>query len=206
MAPILVMPDYNGSAQDTECSNTHLGRAETYLTRDVPDYLVSQFDAAPSPRRWAVAGLSAGALCATMLSLRNPDVFSTFASYSGFLSPTYLDDSAAQTIQVLYGGSTKAYEAHNPIHLLTSGHRFRSLAAWFSAGAQDSSTAPATRQLAAAAMRDGMRQVCLTIPPGTHSFQFWSQAFHDSLPWLAWQLGLTPAPRRVPARCRPPVR
>ena len=39
MSPILVIPDNNGSVQDTECSNTTLGKAETYLTVDVVNYM-----------------------------------------------------------------------------------------------------------------------------------------------------------------------
>src|ERR1700733_11598644 len=100
VAPILVIPDNNGSAMDTECSNTALGNAETYLTVDVPIYMTSEFNAATGARHWAIAGLSDGGVCASMLSLRNPKVFSTFSDYSGFLSPTYLDDDEQQTIQV----------------------------------------------------------------------------------------------------------
>lgn len=204
-SPILVIPDNNGSVQDTECSNTSLGNAETYLTVDVPDYMTSQFNAAVGPRHWAVAGLSDGGVCASMLSLRNPKVFSTFADYSGFLSPTFLNDDEQQTIQQLYGNSKSDYEAHNPIHLLTDGRTYPTLAAWFSAGSSDTPSVQASQQLADAADKAGFRQVCLTIPPGTHSFAFWSAAFQDSLPWLAWQLGLTRPPSSVPARCKPPV-
>ncbi len=205
-APILVIPDNNGSAQDTECSNTHLGKAETYLTVDVPNYMTNQFNAANGARHWAVAGLSDGGVCASMLSLRNTKVFSAFADYSGFLSPTYLNDDEPQTIQALYGGSRADYEAHNPIHLLTDGARYPTLAGWFASGSSDPPSVQASRQLADAARRAGFRQVCLTLPPGTHSFQFWAAAFQDSLSWLSWQLGLTSPPTSVPAHCEPPVK
>ncbi len=140
-----------------------------------------------------------------MLSLRNPKIYSTFADYSGFPSPTYLDDNEQQTIQTLYGGSKDVYEAHNPIHLLTDGQKYPSLAGWFSAGSSDTPSVQASQQLAAAAKDAGFRQVCLTLPPGSHNFLFWSEAFKDSLPWMSWQLGLTPKPTSVPAHCDPPV-
>ncbi len=140
-----------------------------------------------------------------MLSLRNPSVFSTFSDYSGFPSPTYLDDDEQQTIQQLYGGSKEVYEEHNPVHLLSDGHRYPTLAGWFSAGNSDTPSVQASQQLAGLTKGAEFRQVCLTIPPGTHSFQFWSLAFQDSLPWMAWQLGLTPPPASVPAHCDPPV-
>ena len=204
LAPILVMPDNNGSAQDTECSNSHFGDAETYLVKDVPKFMASAFNAAVGKNSLAVAGLSAGGTCASILALRNPTVFRTFASYSGYSSPTYLDDDAQQTIVDLYGGSRSEYEAHNPVHLLTDG-RFPGVAGWFTAGQSDSPPLQDATQLAHLAEGAGLAQVCLYTPPGDHSFQFWSAAFARSLPWLSWRLGLTPAPKDVPATCVPPV-
>ena len=203
VAPILVIPDNNGNSQDTECSNSSQGNAETYLVKDVPAYLQRNFNAAIGPHSMAVAGLSDGGTCAVMLSLRNPKVFSTFASYSGYSSPTYLNDDEQQTITTLYGGSTAVYEAHNPVHLL-SGARYVGMGGWFTAGQQDPQPLANTQQLARLARPTGM-QVCLTTPPGGHDFQFWSDAFRDSLPWLSWRLGLTPPPKETTARCDPPI-
>src|SRR3954469_13377515 len=46
-APIMVLPDANGSSWgDTECVDGPRGRAETYLTVDVPAFLRARFDAA----------------------------------------------------------------------------------------------------------------------------------------------------------------
>jgi len=203
-APILVIPDNNGfKTQDTECSNTVFGNAETFLITDVPDFMEDNFNAAIGKHSLAVAGLSDGGVCASILALRNPGIFQTFADYSGYTSPTYLYDNEKQTIAQLYSGSRAAYEAHNPIALLT-GMRYPNSAGWFTAGQGDPQPLAAMKQLAALARKTGM-QVCLTTPPGDHSFTFWAQAFRDSLPWLSWRLGLTPPPKRVPARCQPPV-
>jgi S-formylglutathione hydrolase FrmB len=60
-------------------------------------------------------------------------------------------------------------------------------------------------KLADLAKQSKFRQVCVAFPPGGHDFQFWTQAFKDSLPWMAWQLGLTPPPASVPSRCEPPI-
>jgi enterochelin esterase-like enzyme len=203
LAPILVIPDNNGNSQDTECSNTDQGNAETYLVKDVPAFMEESFNTATGKNAFAVAGLSDGGTCATMLALRNPTVFQTFATYSGYSSPTYLNDDAQQTITTLYGGSKANYEAHNPVHLLT-GQQYPGMAGWFTAGQSDPQPLANVKQLAGLARQTGM-QVCLTTPPGDHSFQFWAQAFHDSLPWLSWRLGLTPPPSHVPATCTPPV-
>ena len=74
------------------------------------------------------------------------------------------------------------------------------MAAWFEAGAQDSEALPAARALQPLAAKAGI-DTCIATPPGTHSFDFWTQAFRDSLPWLSWKLKLTPEPQSVPARC-----
>jgi enterochelin esterase-like enzyme len=205
LAPILVIPDNNGDeTSDSECSNSVFGQAETYLIKDVPNFMQANFNAAIGKRALAVAGLSAGGTCASMLALRNPRVFQTFAEYSGYSDPTYENDNEQQTITQLYGGSKSNYEDHDPAHLLATG-RYPGVAGWFTAGQSDPQPLAAVAQLSALAKKAGLQQVCVTTPPGTHSFDFWTAAFKDSLPWLSWRLGLTPAPKDVPAHCDPPV-
>ncbi len=203
VAPILVIPDNNGNAQDTECSNSSLGNAETYLVKDVPAFMQANFNAAVGKRSLAVAGLSDGGTCASMLALRNPTVFQTFGDYSGYTDPTVLNDDEQQTITTLYGGSTANYLAHDPVHLLKSA-RYPGLAGWFTAGQSDPQPLAAAMTLSALAEKAGL-QVCVSTPPGDHSFSFWAQAFRDSLPWMSWRLGLTPPPKDAPAHCVPPI-
>jgi enterochelin esterase-like enzyme len=202
-APILVMPDINGSlAGDSECVNsTMLGDVETYLTKTVPQFMQKNFNASTTPGSMAIAGLSEGGLCATTLALNNPKVYSAFANYSGDESPTYQDDNKAQTIQTLFGGSQANYNAHNPPYLLTQEH-FTGLSGWFEAGAQDSQSLQAARALHALAFNAGI-DACIMTPPGAHNFDFWTQAFQNSLPWLSWKLKLTPEPQSIPAHCGP---
>ncbi|HEV7861287.1 MAG TPA: alpha/beta hydrolase-fold protein, partial [Acidimicrobiia bacterium] len=115
-APILVFPDPNGSdLGDTECVDSPQGQAETYLTRDVPADVVAQFGSAPP--QWAVAGLSEGGMCAALLTLRHPEVFSAFADFSGEPAPVVGHDKAA-TMRLLFGGSQAARLAHDPLTLL----------------------------------------------------------------------------------------
>ena len=91
---------------DSECVNSSkFGNVETYLTADVPAYVRSTFRAASGPGSLAVAGLSAGGTCSTVLALRNPGIFHTFASFSGFDIPTYLDDTVAESVPILSSGS-----------------------------------------------------------------------------------------------------
>ncbi len=115
------------------------GKAETYLVKDVPDFMQANFNAAVGKHSLAVAGLSAGGTCATILALRNPKVFQTFAEYSGYSDPTYQNDNEQQTIAQLYGGSKSDYEDHDPVHLLKTG-QYPDTAGWFTAGPERSAT------------------------------------------------------------------
>ena len=203
-APILVMPDVNGSfAADSECVNSAMiGDVETYLTKTVPEFMRKNFNASTAAGSVGIAGLSEGGTCAITLALNNPKVYSVFGDYSGLQSPVYQEDSKQQTVQILFGGSEANYNAHNSPYLLAH-QRFAGLAGWFEVGAQDTSklrTAATTLQrLASNAGID----TCIAMPPGAHTFVLWQQAFSDSLPWMSWKLKLTPQPSSVPARCAP---
>ncbi len=201
-APIIVMPDATGSDDaDSECVNSsRFGQVETYLTVDVPAYVRSAFRAASGPGSLAVAGLSAGGTCSTVLALRNPGLFPTFASFSGFSTPTYLDDTIAESIPVLYEGSEAGYLSHDPMTLLAH-HRYPTTAAWFEAGTDDHQPWTDAQSLAAASRKAGMPEVCLMGIPGGHDWEVWRQSLSAALPWLSGRLGLTPAPASPPAGC-----
>jgi enterochelin esterase-like enzyme len=201
VAPILVMPDVNGSLTgDSECVNSALyGDVETYLTKTVPEYMLKNFNARTTPGSFALAGLSEGGMCATMMALNNPKEFPVFANYSGDESPQYQTLTGQQTISDLFGGSVAEYDAHNPPYLL-SHQRFTDMSGWFAAGAQDPHAVQAAHALQGLAAGAGM-DTCIATPPGAHNFDFWTQAFHDSLPWLSWKLKLTPQPQSIPATC-----
>ncbi len=203
MAPMLVMPDVNGAfADDTECVNSaHFGDVENYLTQDVPAFMQKNFNANSSPGAMAVAGLSEGGTCALMLALTNPKLFPTFASYSGFASPTYQGDTQQQTVNDLFGGSQAAYQTHDPLFLL-SHQRFPGMAGWFETGLQDGDVLKTTQTLLPLATAAGI-DTCFASPPGTHNFGFWQAAFAHSLPWLSWRLKVTPQPQNLVARCTP---
>jgi len=225
-APILVMPDINGTNNlDTECSDTKVsGNAQTYLTKDVPNYIVKEFNTQANvgavlngvtiPSGWATAGLSEGGTCAAMLALRYPDEYRFFADYSGDASPVYGDGDPATpgvdqaTIAQLYAGSKQAFYSNDPLTLLQG--RFIGMGAWFAVGLQDGAEYQnGVKELHNLAIQPSARMgsVCLDLFDGAHNFAFWKQAYIDSLPWMAWRLGLTGVPATLPASasCVPPL-
>ncbi len=203
VAPIIVMPDPNGTKTvDSECVNSQFGEAESYLVDDVPAFVRTRFDASRAAGSLAIGGLSAGGTCSVMLALRHPTEYPTFASFSGFASPQWLDTSRAQTIATLFGGSEQEFAAHDPIQLVQNGH-FTGVAGWFEVGDQDPQAVQAAHQLQPAALQAGIA-TCLLVRPGGHDFDLWSQALRDAFPWLAWRLGLSPEPSSEPATCASP--
>ena len=201
-APILAMIDTNGSIDaDTECVDGPMGNVETYVVKDVPAYLRSQFGASAAAGSLAIGGLSAGGTCALLVSLRNPTVYPTFADFSGYQTPEL--DNAADTLQNLFGGSTEAQQAHDPATLMEQ-TKFPKSAGWFEAGTDDAQPAAAAAALSKVAM-SSLGQTCVLLRPGGHDFTFWTAALQNALPWLSWRLGLTPVPASVPATCTPPL-
>lgn len=184
--PIVIMPDINGSlTADTECVDSPAGNAETYLTEDLPTFVHSRFFTQPPGPDWAVAGLSEGGSCAAMLALRHPDLFGAFADYSGLLGPRVGNTNAiGDTVSVLFHGSRRDFDEHEPAYLLAHRNYHHRLAGWFEVGAEDTDPAQAERYLAGLATRAGVSTHLDVVLGQTHTFRFWRVAFADSLPWL----------------------
>jgi S-formylglutathione hydrolase FrmB len=209
VAPVLVMPDINGDlTTDTECVDSPIGNAETYLTVDVPAAVRQQLGTKPPGQAWALAGLSEGGACAVMLALRHPDLFPTFGDFGGLIGPRLGDTNAdtGSTVAQLFGGSQQQFAAHEPTDLLnTPNPAYRRLGGWFEAGGADPEPLAAAQQLAPLAQKAGISTCLVVVPNGEHTFDVWSAAFRLSLPWMAARLGLVPTTATVTASCENPA-
>ncbi|HSX35398.1 MAG TPA: alpha/beta hydrolase-fold protein [Patescibacteria group bacterium] len=190
LAPIVVLADQNGSQfADTECVNSPLGNAETYLTEDVPSYIKDNFNVSAAPSEWAIGGLSDGGMCALLMTLRHPTLFQSFLDFSGEPGPEVGNKDT--TIARLFGGSAAVWAAHDPTTLLT-GHSYPTLGGWFGIGDSDlPGLVQGERALYTAARQDGIAASIELVPGGQHTFYVWRQNLQDSLPWLANRMGLT---------------
>lgn len=200
-APIVVMPDVNGSLLgDTECVDSPIGNAETYLAVDVPAFVRSRFSSLPPGQGWGVVGFSEGGECAIMLALRHPTVFGTFADYSGLAGPRVGNTNAiGDTVAVLFHGSPQDFDDHEPAYLLTHHQYHGSVAGWFAVGGLDRAARAAAGHLAALGPCAGVPTHLVIAPGQGHTFYFWSRAFADSLPWLVARLD---DQARHQAKCR----
>jgi S-formylglutathione hydrolase FrmB len=202
-APIIVMPDSNGSeTADTECVNSKLGHVETYLTVDVPAFVRKTFNAKTADRSWVVAGESAGGMCSVMLALRHDKQFAAFGDYAGLTSPTVSQTvNPPATVDALFAGDQDAYNQHDPLWLLRN-NRYEGLAGWFEVGLSDDAPLQAQRTLVPLARAAGIL-TCAREVPGQHDYTFVTQAFQDSLPWLAYRLGVGSEPPVAVTACSP---
>lgn len=203
VAPVLVMPDINGSfTGDTECVDSPLGNVETYLTVDVPAAVVKLVGTKPPGKDWVVAGLSEGGSCAIMLALRHPDLFTAFGDFGGLAGPRVgeTNDDVADTVAQLFGGSQQAFAAHEPADLLAA-RRYPELGGWFQVGGADAEPLAATQRLVPLARAAGIATCVVVMPGEGHTFTVWSAGLQAALPWMAGRLGLAPSPPDL-APCR----
>ncbi|WP_371478311.1 alpha/beta hydrolase [Kitasatospora sp. NBC_00315] len=101
-----------GNKVDAGCTDVPgKANAETWLARDVPQMVLDNFRVDPSADRWAVAGYSAGAHCATKLAIAHPNRYRAGVSLSGYNDPAIEAES-------LVGQDPKLREANNPVTML----------------------------------------------------------------------------------------
>jgi len=183
-APIIVMPDINGSfTADTECVDGRLGRAETYLTVDVPDWVERNLGAARARTAWAVAGSSEGGYCALDLSLRHRDRWATFVDIAGLDRPTRRGGA------VRLPGSAREVERHTPAWLLARPSSTLPLAGWFAVGTADGQNERATVAMFRLARAHGIPCRLVLLPDAHHTWREFRHSFADAFPWVATRLG-----------------
>jgi S-formylglutathione hydrolase FrmB len=181
VAPVMIFVDENGrGSRDTECVNGPQGLAETYLTRDVPDWVANTLGIRPDPSSWGVVGFSEGGTCALGLATEAPDVFGRFVDIAGDMAPNHGDPAA--TLQYLYGGSGVAARSFQPSYIFST-RRFSGLQGWLAAGSGDRAGLAAVRHLASLAARAGVG-VHIDEGPGGHTWLFARDSFADIYPAL----------------------
>ena len=190
-------PTTTANDQDTECSNSVFGNAETYLVKDVPAFMQANFNAAIGKHSLAVAGLSAGGTCATMLALRNPKIFSTFASYSGYASPTYHQRRRAADHRPALRGFEGQLRGPQPGRTCSPGHEVPRAGRLVHRRARATpSPWPPPSSWPTWPEGPGCRSA-RPRRPGDHSFLFWAAAFRISLPVAVVAARADPAARRT---------
>ena len=184
-APVLVFPDYNGSfTKDSECVDGPSGKAETYLTVDLPLFVRTTLRLNPSPDHFGIVGFSEGGTCAVSLTIGHPDLFARLVSFSGQISPVLRTPS--DTLNSLYGGDQAAMDSHDSLAILAQ-HSFPDVWAWFDADSHHVSDQSRIVNAAEAAKM----HVTARAVAGTHTMSLAQRGFADILPELCKTMGIT---------------
>jgi len=182
-AVIVVIPTLNVALpRDVECTNVPGGpQAETWLTTDIHDLVLSQYRATPGPRSWGVMGYSTGGYCAAKMLLRRPQWYGAAVSLGG-----YFDAIRDSTTGDLWGGSQTRRNANSPYWLVT--HRPVPAAdLLIFASKQDAGAYPSTIRFLSVA-RAPLRIFTLIVPTGGHNTKALSLALPQVLDWLGGKL------------------
>lgn len=189
LAPIVVVPDQLGSPdQNPMCLDSPLGDVESYITRDVTQWIQATLPATSDHRYWGIGGFSEGGTCTTQLGAAHPELYRTWFDIAGEVAPTIGDS----TVSAAFGGSAAAYDAAKPAALLAANAPYDDVTAIVGYGALDDRYGGETRIVEAAMIAAGV-DVTEIVSPGTgHDWNTVDYVFAQGIPLLCQRLGLDP--------------
>ncbi|WP_230008061.1 alpha/beta hydrolase family protein, partial [Microbacterium sp. Bi128] len=191
VAPVTVVVDPNGSASgNTLCMDSRIAQADTFLARDVPDWIKRTLDVDPDPRRWAAGGFSFGGTCATQMVTRHPGVYSAALAFSSEEEPA-LAKVRAKTIEASFGADAAAFDQLTPLRVMAE-HRFDGHGVYFAAGDRDPQFTGYMDVLSEAARRAGFSVETHRIANAGHSWDVASGGLPGGLDFLARRWGIAP--------------
>lgn len=177
---IFVMPRIDTPATlDTECVNGPPGtpQTDTWLSRDLPAWIVKHLHVRRDRLSWAVMGYSYGAWCAASLSMRHPDVFGASIVLQGYFRP---DFSAAY--DPLTSAGTEAYDL---IRIARSAPP--PLAMYVLTSRQDQLSYPSTSKFLSVA-KSPLDVSGVVLATGGHRDQVWEPYVPQAFTWLGQTL------------------
>lgn len=178
MAPtIFVIPQINQPhTLDTECVNGPVGspQTETWLARELPDWIVRHFHVQTKRQSWATLGYSFGGWCAADLAMRHPGIFAAAIDFEGYFWPEF-----ERRYVPITGAARKPYDlvtmaADNP----------PPVAVWVFASKQDKLSYPSTQQFISQA-KAPLSVNATIVPVGGHRGSVFEPYTPRALTWLA---------------------
>jgi S-formylglutathione hydrolase FrmB len=190
LAPIVVIPNQLGAPQDNPmCLDSPLGNVQTYLTRDVPNWIRTHLNVLPDRSDWTIAGFSEGGTCSIQLGTKFEDLFGSILDISGQVAP--VNGGTQATIAKAFHGDAAAYKAASPLALLAAASPMRSTIGIFAVGQNDAKYGPDTPIIESAARAAGITVHALVSPGTAHDWYTERYGVAMGLPILARACGLT---------------
>jgi S-formylglutathione hydrolase FrmB len=173
---------------DTECVNGTPGnpQLETWLARDVPDWVAKHFRVATDRGSWATIGLSAGAWCAAMITMLHPSQYSAAIAMGGYFRPTF-----GPFYQPYPPGSTLA-ERYDLIALARRGRT--PAAIWLETSHADT-VSYASSSAFLKASRAPLAVNAIVLQHAGHRLSLWKGLLPGTMAWLGGNIpGFSPLP------------
>lgn len=192
LAPIVIAADQLGDdSHNTLCVDSPVyGKALTYLTKDVVDWVKTNLPAARQAQDWAIAGFSQGATCSLQIGANHPDLFGTIIPTGSELKPT--NGSESSMISRFFHGDRTAYEKQIPINVIRN-HAPSNQTLVIGAGERDRESVRNVELIAPVAQQEGMHVTAVESLGNAHDWHAVRDTLRYGLVVFGYNTGLSDA-------------
>lgn len=192
LAPIVIAADQLGDdSHNTLCVDSPVyGKALTYLTKDVVDWVKTNLPAARQAQDWAIAGFSQGATCSLQIGANHPDLFGTIIPTGSELKPT--NGSESSMISRFFHGDRTAYEKQIPINAIRN-HAPSNQTLVIGAGERDRESVRNVELIAPVAQQEGMHVTAAESLGNAHDWHAVRDTLRYGLVVFGYHTGLSDA-------------
>lgn len=192
LAPIVIAADQLGDdSHNTLCVDSPVyGKALTYLTKDVVDWVKTNLPAARQAQDWAIAGFSQGATCSLQIGANHPNLFGTIIPTGSELKPT--NGSESSMISRFFHGDRTAYEKQIPINAIRN-HAPSNQTLVIGAGERDRESARNVELIAPVAQQEGMHVTAVESLGNAHDWHAVRDTLRYGLVVFGYNTGLSDA-------------
>ena len=192
LAPIVIAADQLGDdSHNTLCVDSPVyGKALTYLTKDVVDWVKTNLPAAQQAQDWAIAGFSQGATCSLQIGANHPDLFGTIIPTGSELKPT--NGSESSMISRFFHGDRTAYEKQIPINAIRN-HAPSNQTLVIGAGEHDHESVRNVELIAPVAQQEGMHVTAVESLGNAHDWHAVQDTLRYGLVVFGYNTGLSDA-------------
>lgn len=192
LAPIVIAADQLGDdSHNTLCVDSPVyGKALTYLTKDVVDWVKTNLPAARQAQDWAIAGFSQGATCSLQIGANHPDLFGTIIPTGSELKPT--NGSESSMISRFFHGDRTAYEKQIPNNAIRN-HAPSNQTLVIGAGERDRESVRNVELIAPVAQQEGMHVTAVESLGNAHDWHAVRDTLRYGLVVFGYNTGLSDA-------------
>ena len=192
LAPIVIAADQLGDdSHNTLCVDSPVyGKALTYLTKDVVDWVKTNLPAARQAQDWAIAGFSQGATCSLQIGANHPNLFGTIIPTGSELKPT--NGSESSMISRFFHGDRTAYEKQIPINAIRN-HAPSNQTLVIGAGERDRESVRNVELIAPVAQQEGMHVTAVESLGNAHDWHAVRDTLWYGLVVFGYNTGLSDA-------------